>query len=130
MYCCFFFSSRRRHTRLQGDWSSDVCSSDLQHFVIESQIVEANHQVRALHFGDEIVDLLFAVNPVVAARRAVSDPDAHSHLADLVPAADFLRRLLRFQIKIDDVLHCDARADPRGVTLSARLSETKQKCET
>src|ERR1039457_7474525 len=24
-----FFSSRRRHTRLQGDWSSDVCSSDL-----------------------------------------------------------------------------------------------------
>src|SRR5256885_10032308 len=22
-------SSRRRHTRLQGDWSSDVCSSDL-----------------------------------------------------------------------------------------------------
>src|SRR5256885_2960817 len=26
---CCFFSSRRRHTRLQGDWSSDVCSSDL-----------------------------------------------------------------------------------------------------
>src|SRR5256886_2405323 len=25
-----FFSSRRRHTRLQGDWSSDVCSSDLR----------------------------------------------------------------------------------------------------
>src|ERR1039457_3393886 len=24
-----FFSSRRRHTRLDGDWSSDVCSSDL-----------------------------------------------------------------------------------------------------
>src|SRR5688500_19944960 len=28
LFCCFF-SSRRRHTRLQGDWSSDVCSSDL-----------------------------------------------------------------------------------------------------
>src|SRR2546426_8870693 len=26
----FFFSSRRRHTRLLGDWSSDVCSSDLE----------------------------------------------------------------------------------------------------
>src|SRR5437879_31678 len=25
----FFFSSRRRHTRYIGDWSSDVCSSDL-----------------------------------------------------------------------------------------------------
>src|SRR5256885_7175427 len=30
----FFFSSRRRHTRLQGDWSSDVCSSDLSGNVI------------------------------------------------------------------------------------------------
>src|SRR5256885_11606859 len=29
VYHFFFFSSRRRHTRLQGDWSSDVCSSDL-----------------------------------------------------------------------------------------------------
>src|SRR5437867_1912762 len=27
----FFFSSRRRHTRSYGDWSSDVCSSDLLH---------------------------------------------------------------------------------------------------
>src|SRR5437763_16672833 len=26
----FFFSSRRRHTRYIGDWSSDVCSSDLR----------------------------------------------------------------------------------------------------
>src|SRR5260363_80824 len=32
VYCfdvSFFFSSRRRHTRCSGDWSSDVCSSDL-----------------------------------------------------------------------------------------------------
>src|SRR2546430_12750668 len=27
----FFFSSRRRHTRFDCDWSSDVCSSDLAH---------------------------------------------------------------------------------------------------
>src|ERR1035441_11106071 len=26
---CYFFSSRRRHTRCLSDWSSDVCSSDL-----------------------------------------------------------------------------------------------------
>src|ERR1022692_4374917 len=32
-FCFFFFSSRRRHTRLQGDWSSDVCSSDLTQFL-------------------------------------------------------------------------------------------------
>src|SRR5258706_10513499 len=29
LHFCFFFSSRRRHTRLVSDWSSDVCSSDL-----------------------------------------------------------------------------------------------------
>src|SRR5690606_40255902 len=28
--CCFFFSSRRRHTSFSRDWSSDVCSSDLE----------------------------------------------------------------------------------------------------
>ena len=28
--CVFFFSSRRRHTRCSRDWSSDVCSSDLE----------------------------------------------------------------------------------------------------
>src|SRR2546430_6872634 len=31
--CCFFFSSRRRHTRFDCDWSSDVCSSDLPIYV-------------------------------------------------------------------------------------------------
>src|SRR2546430_16211256 len=30
----FFFSSRRRHTRFDCDWSSDVCSSDLVTFAI------------------------------------------------------------------------------------------------
>src|SRR5690554_8219159 len=30
---CFFFSSRRRHTRCGRDWSSDVCSSDLEEYI-------------------------------------------------------------------------------------------------
>src|SRR5438477_6385609 len=30
----FFFSSRRRHTKLTCDWSSDVCSSDLRAVVV------------------------------------------------------------------------------------------------
>src|SRR5438876_5744534 len=33
IYFFFFFSSRRRHTRWTGDWSSDVCSSDLEVFM-------------------------------------------------------------------------------------------------
>src|SRR2546430_8737815 len=36
MYVFFFFSSRRRHTRFDCDWSSDVCSSDLIIFDIET----------------------------------------------------------------------------------------------
>src|SRR5690606_40894136 len=34
----FFFSSRRRHTRFSRDWSSDVCSSDLDE--VKERIVE------------------------------------------------------------------------------------------
>src|ERR1039458_10583002 len=33
-FFCFFFESRRRHTRCLSDWSSDVCSSDLLHPVL------------------------------------------------------------------------------------------------
>src|SRR5207249_5537191 len=41
----FFFSSRRRHTRSKRDWSSDVCSSDLE------DVPETRHSLEALHRG-------------------------------------------------------------------------------
>src|SRR3989454_12827740 len=50
---CFFFSSRRRHTRLQGDWSSDVCSSDLE----EAPIRFAQSQVLSKHSSQLESDL-------------------------------------------------------------------------
>src|SRR2546427_10197117 len=37
----FFFSSRRRHTRFDCDWSSDVCSSDLVPQLVERDVQEA-----------------------------------------------------------------------------------------
>src|SRR6266571_5459493 len=37
----FFFSSRRRHTRLTCDWSSDVCSSDLDAESLKAGMAEA-----------------------------------------------------------------------------------------
>src|SRR2546430_9399263 len=44
----FFFSSRRRHTRFDCDWSSDVCSSDLEPERARSQSSPAmNHQLRS-----------------------------------------------------------------------------------
>src|SRR5438876_2020505 len=55
----FFFSSRRRHTRWTGDWSSDVCSSDLK--MHTGQIVE--HQRDALGKA-LLVELLLDADPV------------------------------------------------------------------
>src|SRR5205085_7904820 len=38
-----FFSSRRRHTRFDCDWSSDVCSSDLHPYTQVIQVVFNQH---------------------------------------------------------------------------------------
>src|SRR5262249_56214189 len=40
----FFFSSRRRHTRLVSDWSSDVCSSDL----LKNQVTKGEWVMRGI----------------------------------------------------------------------------------
>src|SRR5437762_14343509 len=53
----FFFSSGRRHTRYIGDWSSDVCSSDLD-------LSDGPREVRALRYLAE---------PISALRRVVRE---------------------------------------------------------
>src|SRR2546426_5572554 len=65
----FFFSSRRRHTRLQGDWSSDVCSSDLAGSPDEVWLTRLNrHQNR--------LDLLLADARTGASRAVMTDRDS------------------------------------------------------
>src|SRR5256885_7417797 len=49
----FFFSSRRRHTRLQGDWSSDVCSSDLWP-TCPGQAAQTDHPWKAVTGREEL----------------------------------------------------------------------------
>src|SRR5439155_14842968 len=64
---CFFFSSRRRHTRWPRDWSSDVCSSDLTRLLL-----------------DEFQD----TDPIqcdLAALLASGEPDARAHRWDELP---------------------------------------------
>src|SRR4051794_23493385 len=46
IFCFFFFSSRRRHTRWTGDWSSDVCSSDL---VLLTAYADTDAAIRAIN---------------------------------------------------------------------------------
>src|SRR5437763_1253838 len=48
LFFFFFFSSRRRHTRYIGDWSSDVCSSDLRHRDLWHLVVMRSFRVWAL----------------------------------------------------------------------------------
>src|SRR5688500_19915861 len=57
----FFFSSRRRHTRLQGDWSSDVCSSDLAggqvRLAVEADRLGGDDDAEALLVRRRVADL-------------------------------------------------------------------------
>src|SRR5205807_5727387 len=74
-----FFSSRRRHTRLQGDWSSDVCSSDL-----DSHIIYAN-EAAARMTGSASVQAMLETPPTgIAERYELIDeqrqPFSHSRL--------------------------------------------------
>src|SRR5215213_10831793 len=55
MYVFFFFSSRRRHTRLVSDWSSDVCSSDLGELTPDGEV---------LHPGGDVSVTKAAIDPV------------------------------------------------------------------
>src|SRR5258706_10062315 len=60
----FFFSSRRRHTRLVSDWSSDVCSSDLEDAVVEDGNMRGAREfagcVKARAMPDNVVGLPLA----------------------------------------------------------------------
>src|SRR6267143_1665053 len=49
----FFFSSRRRHTRWNCDWSSDVCSSDLDTVRERGEPGESLDELRQLMDGEE-----------------------------------------------------------------------------
>src|SRR5256884_1669468 len=56
---CFFFSSRRRHTRCSRDWSSDVCSSDLVTFTL--RLMESFEETRQV-FSPLLVRFLSGVD--------------------------------------------------------------------
>src|SRR2546421_4788064 len=65
--CAFFFSSRRRHTRSDRDWSSDVCSSDLL-----LQAFQGVSAVITLVLAAAVAERTEAVDRL--RRLAVSDP--------------------------------------------------------
>src|SRR5256886_11147021 len=54
-YLIFFFSSRRRHTRFDCDWSSDVCSSDLSEQYRISSLATKDASISCVTASDEIL---------------------------------------------------------------------------
>src|SRR5256885_1082584 len=71
---CFFFSSRRRHTRLQGDWSSDVCSSDLMPARrLDSPDLYLNPHLSLLAFQRRVLEeALDPANPLLERLKFIS----------------------------------------------------------
>src|SRR5690348_776816 len=76
----FFFSSRRRHTRWTGDWSSDVCSSDLLIITDGTRIWQRNVPIGGNHFTRALtkeLKLTFAKAEHLK-RNATKAPDPRS----------------------------------------------------
>src|SRR5690242_21328678 len=72
LFMSIFFSSRRRHTRLTCDWSSDVCSSDLEVLARRQALEERRLDGHAV---DEPAHCALLTRDVVA---------EHAHLSALV----------------------------------------------
>ena len=102
--CAFFFSSRRRHTRLSRDWSSDVCSSDLVAKVLDFKAVGRNNLFSFLRDAG----ILMADNVpyqeyidrgyfrVIEQKYHIPDGETHISLKTVVyqTGIDFIRRKL------------------------------------
>src|SRR6266702_5650911 len=77
----FFFSSRRRHTRWPRDWSSDVCSSDLDALAVRRDLVH----------GEPAVIQADRAHPVVRVRGEIGA--RHRAARRLGVSLDFFREL-------------------------------------
>src|SRR5206468_9842130 len=74
LYIFFFFSSRRRHTRSDRDWSSDVCSSDLQ--TSDSRIAVELSDAEQKMIGVQTVEVQRkTIRKEIAAPGKVAEPE-------------------------------------------------------
>src|SRR5690625_7124953 len=64
MVLFFFFSSRRRHTRWPRDWSSDVCSSDLETIDLSNYLLRSLEKESKEHIT--VKKVTFTIYPIIA----------------------------------------------------------------
>src|SRR2546430_17346467 len=102
----FFFSSRRRHTRFDCDWSSDVCSSDLEiavaHRIYARALFDAaKEHDRLAGVREELGDFVAAIEEVPELRELLRNPQVDPRaraaaLDDVLGDADeLIRNFLR-----------------------------------
>src|SRR6266581_9581038 len=93
----FFFSSRRRHTRWTGDWSSDVCSSDLSYSAPEQMAgKQVDGRADQYSLACAAFELLSGAPPfphdqvtaVIWAHMSEPPPPLTARRPDLPPAVD------------------------------------------
>src|SRR5256885_2451616 len=120
----FFFSSRRRHTRLQGDWSSDVCSSDLDAEALAlARAHAAQHQVVATALAEVALDRLDLADH----RAAQADRRQRRDAGDLDPRIDeAVGGVLRRELQVDELAHPAVR-NPHANCLKNRRSFSKKR---
>src|SRR6266705_1127868 len=73
----FFFSSSSRHTRSYGDWSSDVCSSDLAPSYVVTPLGAKVNRVFVVGVITDVENVGSDIQPMWRAR--VSDPTGTFH---------------------------------------------------
>src|SRR2546430_16521788 len=103
----FFFSSRRRHTRFDCDWSSDVCSSDLigSSGLAALFTVSAGNPGTAASVGEAIAQRL---NTLVRAAEQARDCDEQRKKSQFPKALDAARKALAIEPNLPAAQICIA----------------------
>src|SRR5262249_58258589 len=97
-----FFSSRRRHTRLVSDWSSDVCSSDLKSRILRALTTLLDPHLPFLA-GCEIHDNPYA--PICArCRELIAKCGEATAIAYLTPEGRYVEKLATPDVTIADLI--------------------------
>ena len=126
----FFFSSRRRHTRLRRDWSSDVCSSDLSLVILQFIVTEGEVVHGALTGGQTAQGAEQTIDDVLRGFHIAGDHGGgelrvqhaiigNNHL-DGFQAARIERNVVLHQ-RAEDVQHGGAADGGRGIEIGRQL---------
>src|SRR5204863_6068641 len=118
----FFFSSRRRHTRSLRDWSSDVCSSDLEVYTLKWRTdqftldASKTYRIRVLVFGN--YELGHADVDVVNSGSQLKNVQT----GQFIPLLDGRTLPIKFRIETGAVPPARIALDPASVSFAAVVS--------